>query len=238
VLELGATLPGAYLLKRGLFMPWELPAVIDPELARAGLCELGLLEHVGAVLEPDPGLDHARIAVLESSLYMRNQLLRRSVAAAATAVTAAAATATTAAATTVTAAAAATATAATAAVTATTAAAEATATGRTWLHRTGFVDNQTTATVLLAVHGADSGLRFSFAAHFDETKALRAAGIALHHDFGAGNGTVGRKGLLEVFVAEGIGQVAHVKFVAHQGLLKITQNAMESDNRNQQTNEE
>jgi asparagine synthase (glutamine-hydrolysing) len=76
VLELGATLPGAYLLKRGLFMPWELPAVIDPELARAGLCELGLLEHVGAVLEPDPGLDHARIAVLESSLYMRNQLLR------------------------------------------------------------------------------------------------------------------------------------------------------------------
>ena len=31
---------GAYLLRRGLFMPWELPEVMDPDLARAGWEEL------------------------------------------------------------------------------------------------------------------------------------------------------------------------------------------------------
>jgi len=27
---------GAYLLRRGLFMPWELPALFGPDVARAG----------------------------------------------------------------------------------------------------------------------------------------------------------------------------------------------------------
>src|SRR6218665_488818 len=34
---------------------------------------------------------------------------------------------------------------------------------------------------------------------------------------------------LQVCVAKGIGQIAHVKFVAHEGLLKKHENAMEPD---------
>lgn len=76
MLELGGTWPGVYLLRRGLFLPWELPALLGDEQARVGLAELGVLEHIGARLVPDPGNDFARVATLEASLYMRNQLLR------------------------------------------------------------------------------------------------------------------------------------------------------------------
>lgn len=40
IFEYGGTVEGAYLLQRGLFMPWELPKVLDPDLALAGLDEL------------------------------------------------------------------------------------------------------------------------------------------------------------------------------------------------------
>lgn len=68
--------PGAYLLKRGLFMPWELPELLGAEAAREGLRRLRLLEHIGNSLQPDPGTAYARVACLESCLYLRNQLLR------------------------------------------------------------------------------------------------------------------------------------------------------------------
>lgn len=76
LLEYGGEWAGAYLLRRGLFLPWELPALMGRERARAGLERLAPLEHIGAALEPDPGDDFARVVSLESSLYMRNQLLR------------------------------------------------------------------------------------------------------------------------------------------------------------------
>jgi asparagine synthase (glutamine-hydrolysing) len=76
MLEYGGSWEGAWLLRRGIFMPWELDAVMDPELARQGLTELRPLELVAGALEPDPGTDFGRVAVLESALYMRNQLLR------------------------------------------------------------------------------------------------------------------------------------------------------------------
>jgi asparagine synthase (glutamine-hydrolysing) len=72
----GATYAGAYLVKRGLFMPEELGAVMDPDAAAEGLRRLGLLDRIGALLDPDPGTPFGRVATLESSLYMRNQLLR------------------------------------------------------------------------------------------------------------------------------------------------------------------
>jgi asparagine synthase (glutamine-hydrolysing) len=78
MLELGGTIGGAYFLARGLFMPWELPALIGEELAREGLARLDPVAHCNAVLEPDPEGVFARIATLEASLYMRNQLLRDS----------------------------------------------------------------------------------------------------------------------------------------------------------------
>jgi asparagine synthase (glutamine-hydrolysing) len=76
LLKYGGTYPGAYLLRRGLFMPWELSGFMDPELVAAGLAELQPLGHLQAALAPDPVSSFARVAALEASLYMRNQLLR------------------------------------------------------------------------------------------------------------------------------------------------------------------
>ena len=67
---------GAYLLRRGLFLPHELPEVMDAEIAREGLRRLKPLRRLAASLMPDPSSDIARVCVLESAHYMRNQLLR------------------------------------------------------------------------------------------------------------------------------------------------------------------
>ena len=151
------------------------------------------------------------------------------VAATATAVTTATTTAVAATTTAAATATAVTAAATTTTVAATTAAAEATATGSAWFHGAGFVDYEVTATKVLTMHALDSGLCFGIAAHFDKAKALRAAGVTFHHHLGAGNGAVLAEGLFQIAVAERVGQVAHVKFVAHKGLLKKHENAMESD---------
>jgi hypothetical protein len=157
---------------------------------------------------------------------------------AATAFTTATTTATTAAAATTTvwatetAAAAAFTTAATTTVAATTVAATtttATSAGRTWLHGTRLVDYQATATQRCSVHAFDSSKCFGIAAHFDETKTFGATGIALHHDFGAGNSTELSKRLFKIAVAYRIRQVADVQFVAHErDSLKHNKKAMES----------
>jgi asparagine synthase (glutamine-hydrolysing) len=59
-----------------LFLANELPEVMAPEIAREGVRRLNPLGCLGASLSPDPGSDFARICVLESTHYMRNQLLR------------------------------------------------------------------------------------------------------------------------------------------------------------------
>lgn len=76
VLEYGGTYPGAYLLRRGLFMPWELKELLGEEAAREGLRRLDPLRMIGAAIKPDPGSAYTRVASLEAALYMRNQLLR------------------------------------------------------------------------------------------------------------------------------------------------------------------
>jgi asparagine synthase (glutamine-hydrolysing) len=76
LLKYGGSYAGAYFLRRGLFMPWELPAVIGTDTARLGLRRLNPIRHIEALLRPKPRSSFSRIAVLESSLYMRNQLLR------------------------------------------------------------------------------------------------------------------------------------------------------------------
>lgn len=75
-LEYGGSYSGAYLLIRGLFMPGELDAELDRELVREGLRRLQPLNYIGDMLDPDPGTPRNRTAVLESGLYLRNQLLR------------------------------------------------------------------------------------------------------------------------------------------------------------------
>ena len=77
VLEYGTTYPDAYLLRRALFMPWELPKLMDPDMARAGWAELE--EHSNRRRQVD-GLKtpRAKVSALESTWYMRSQLLRDS----------------------------------------------------------------------------------------------------------------------------------------------------------------
>jgi asparagine synthase (glutamine-hydrolysing) len=62
-------------LRRGMFMPWELPQVMDAELVKAGWAELQTL----ARLERDT-LDidapQLKVSSMEIGWYMRNQLLR------------------------------------------------------------------------------------------------------------------------------------------------------------------
>ena len=50
--------------------------MIGAEIARLGLRRLNPIRHIEALLKPKPRTAFARVAVLESSLYMRNQLLR------------------------------------------------------------------------------------------------------------------------------------------------------------------
>jgi asparagine synthase (glutamine-hydrolysing) len=57
-------------------MPWELPELVGDDLAREGLARLDPINHIRRMLVPDPVEPFARVATLEASLYMRNQLLR------------------------------------------------------------------------------------------------------------------------------------------------------------------
>lgn len=75
--EYGDSYGGAYLLRRSLFMPWELPEILDPELVWEGW------ETLQPVIRMDDEVAllptaHAKISALELSHYMRNTLLRDS----------------------------------------------------------------------------------------------------------------------------------------------------------------
>src|SRR4051794_30209127 len=77
MLEYGGTYGGAYLLRRGMFMPWELPDLLDPEIVREGWAELQTLARLEESLD---GIKNSRVKVsaLELQWYMRHQLLRDS----------------------------------------------------------------------------------------------------------------------------------------------------------------
>jgi asparagine synthase (glutamine-hydrolysing) len=82
----GGSFAGAWLLQRGLFLPGELGAVLGDELAREGLRRLRPLERLEESWSLRAGgsgargraklTSFARVAALEASFYMRNQLLR------------------------------------------------------------------------------------------------------------------------------------------------------------------
>jgi asparagine synthase (glutamine-hydrolysing) len=75
--EFGGTYGGAYFLRRGLYMPWELPNFMDGNVVREGW----------ATLQPILRLDewtarvkssHTKVLSMEMAFYMRNMLLRDS----------------------------------------------------------------------------------------------------------------------------------------------------------------
>lgn len=75
LLEYGTSYGGAYLLRRGLFMPWELSSIMDPDMAREGWRELQPLIHLEETIT-GVSRDRLRVSALELAWYMRNQLLR------------------------------------------------------------------------------------------------------------------------------------------------------------------
>ena len=75
LIEYGGDYAGAYLLRRGLYMPWELPEVLDGELVRQGWRDLQLLPALRSSMRGVEG-GREKIGLLETAWYMRNQLLR------------------------------------------------------------------------------------------------------------------------------------------------------------------
>ncbi len=78
LLTYGGTYPGAYLVRRGVFMPDELDAILEPEFVAAGLRELQPIALISDLLSDGPRSPFGKVAALEAELYMRNQLLRDS----------------------------------------------------------------------------------------------------------------------------------------------------------------
>ncbi|MGA7615872.1 MAG: asparagine synthase (glutamine-hydrolyzing) [Thermoanaerobaculia bacterium] len=76
MLKYGGSYGGAYLIKRGLFMPEELGSIMGDEAAAEGLARLGTIDFISRELDPDPGTPSTRVAVLEMRLFLRNRLLR------------------------------------------------------------------------------------------------------------------------------------------------------------------
>lgn len=77
LLEYGGSWAGAYLLRRSVYMPWELDELLDPALLKEGMRRLAPLGLIGGELrDRGPLGDFDRVATLETTLYMRNQLLR------------------------------------------------------------------------------------------------------------------------------------------------------------------
>jgi asparagine synthase (glutamine-hydrolysing) len=73
--EYGGEWGGAYLLRRGLFMPWELPAHLDTDLVREGWNDLQT-RHILRQTIVGVGDDRLKVTALETAWYLRNQLLR------------------------------------------------------------------------------------------------------------------------------------------------------------------
>ena len=75
LLEYGFDWGGAYLLRRSLFMPWELSNFLEPEFVKEGLEKLQTISSLNSTID---GIDSDRIkiSILETTWYMKNQLLR------------------------------------------------------------------------------------------------------------------------------------------------------------------
>lgn len=72
--EYGGTLGGAYLLRRALFLPWELPHMLDVDLARQGLMQLDTEDQLNATCAAITQ-DRLAVSALEMNWYMRHMLL-------------------------------------------------------------------------------------------------------------------------------------------------------------------
>ena len=82
----GGSYEGTWFLRRGLFLPSELPRVLGHDMAHEGLHRLRLIPHIRAGLSTASGpasrrpigrySPFGRVAALDSTFYLRNVLLR------------------------------------------------------------------------------------------------------------------------------------------------------------------
>lgn len=75
--EYSGSVGAAYLLRRALYMPWELDSILDKEVVVEGLRELDLVDWIDRS-RAESVCDRLTIASLEMGWYMKNQLLRDS----------------------------------------------------------------------------------------------------------------------------------------------------------------
>jgi asparagine synthase (glutamine-hydrolysing) len=75
LLEYCGNWSGAYLLKRGLFLPWELYKFLDKDFVDEGLKNLALVDRLEDTVSGIQGAS-LKTTSLELTWYMRNQLLR------------------------------------------------------------------------------------------------------------------------------------------------------------------
>jgi asparagine synthase (glutamine-hydrolysing) len=75
LLEYSGSISDAWFLRRGLYMPWELPGLLDQDMIEEGWSALDLRSRLA---ESCQGVVSSRlkIAALEMQWYMKNQLLR------------------------------------------------------------------------------------------------------------------------------------------------------------------
>jgi asparagine synthase (glutamine-hydrolysing) len=76
VLEYASTYGAAYLLRRGLFMPWELTEVLDPDFAAAGWRALEPVIRLDETADATGDDPRDRVTALEMTWYLAGQLLR------------------------------------------------------------------------------------------------------------------------------------------------------------------
>jgi asparagine synthase (glutamine-hydrolysing) len=77
IFEYATNYGSAYLLRRSLFMPWELSGFLEPEIIAKGWENLQTIFYLEDTVKNIPHAN-AKITALESCFYMRNQLLRDS----------------------------------------------------------------------------------------------------------------------------------------------------------------
>jgi asparagine synthase (glutamine-hydrolysing) len=75
LLEYGGSDAGAYLLRRALYLPWELSSFLEGNAVTEGWERLQTIPALESCISGVRG-DRARVAALELQWYMRNQLLR------------------------------------------------------------------------------------------------------------------------------------------------------------------
>jgi asparagine synthase (glutamine-hydrolysing) len=75
LIEYGTNISDAWLLRRALYLPWELADVVGADMAAEGLADLALRDRLADAVRP---LRSARmkLTALEAGWYMRGQLLR------------------------------------------------------------------------------------------------------------------------------------------------------------------